>query len=164
MRAFLLLAFFPSLGIAAESVKLGNSSAEIVLLETDEGAFLKIVLPDGKIQNEEGIGQEFVPMLFAGEERQLIAIDLDKDGNEEFFVRGLVPPQAGAVLVYRYQRGSFSPMAFASEGFLLVDATAPVRVNKEGGIQADILQKVSGKTKVEKLNWAFENGKFLEKK
>ncbi len=150
---------------AAETVNLGAAGrAGVTLEEGDDGASLSIVLPGGKVQEEAGLGQEFVPMALEGRELKLIQIDLDKDGAEEFLVRGLVPPQAGAVFVYKFSGGKFVLMPFGAEEQLMVDAAAPVRVGKDGKISADIVSKSSGKTKIEKLNWAFENGKFVEKK
>lgn len=164
--AFYSLILLPAVAFAAtESVDLGRAGrAGVSLEENDEGAALKIFLPGGKVQNEEGLGQEFVPIMIEGKEHRLVQIDLDKDGAEEFCVRAIVPPASGAMFCYRFHDGKFAALPFGAEEFLVVDAAAPVRLGKDGKITADIVVKSSGNSKIEKLNWAFENGKFVEKK
>jgi hypothetical protein len=107
-----------------------------------EGVLLEIALPDGRSQSFPKLGLELVSIDGKGG-AGLIARDLNGDGVDELLVRGSVPPERGALLVFRWDRtvGEFAPVDFTNDRdqttkYLLVDASLPVAIDGNGNIEA----------------------------
>lgn len=108
-----------------------------------EGVLLEIALPGGGAQNFPGLGQALVAIDGKPNGAPLVARDLNGDGVDEIIIRGAVPPDRGAMLVFRWDGGAqeFVPVDFTDDRdrtnkFLVVDAREPVILNGSGVIEA----------------------------
>lgn len=130
---------------ATVSAKIGrgqSAQATASVIE-NEGVLLEIALPDGRAQSFPQLGVELVPLTGKQGDRALLARDLDRDGTDEIIIRGAVPPKAGAVLIFRWDRaaGEFLPVAFTNDRdqttkYLVVDVAGPVLIDDSGTIEA----------------------------
>jgi hypothetical protein len=121
----------------------GQSAQATASVVANEGVLLEIALPGGRAQSFPQLGVEMVPLSGKQGDRALIARDLDGDGVDEIVIRGSVPPKAGAVLVFRWDRtvGEFVPVEFTNDRdqttkYLVVDFAAPVLIDQSGTIEA----------------------------
>lgn len=167
MPGMILSLFMAALSLAAEPARtltlpIEKGEAKISLQEKDQSVSLSIRLPDGKTQDEEGLGEEPVPFNFQGKAAYLAALDLDKDGQKEFAVRVSVPPQAGALYFFRWDGKKFLPVGDGKEDFLLVDLAAPVEVAKDGEVTAKAPVRTEKGTRMETLRWKYAAGKFVK--
>jgi hypothetical protein len=127
----------------AARIGAGQSAQATASVVTNEGVLLEIALPDGRAQSFAQLGLEMVPLSGKQGDRALVARDLDGDGVDEILIRGSVPPKAGAVLVFRWDRaaGEFVPVEFTNDRdqttkYLVVDLAAPVLIGPAGTIEA----------------------------
>lgn len=163
-----LCALIPAASASAkepQTVDLGKAGKAAVVLDESDGASLVIQLPNGKIQSEQGIGDEFVPLQFNGKKVFLAAVDFDGDGVQEFVVRATIPPISGILFVYRWspKEQKFLPLRFAEDEFLPVDIAAPVTVSK-GEIKAHVIVRSTENEefKVKESSWTWHNGAFAK--
>ncbi|MEX2126818.1 MAG: hypothetical protein WD871_01050 [Xanthobacteraceae bacterium] len=108
-----------------------------------EGVLLEIALPGGRSQSFPQLGTELVAIDGKPDGSGLLARDLNGDGVDEIVIRGLVPPERGALLVFRWDRsaGEFVPVEFTDDRdqttkFLVVDGRLPVLIDGAGTIEA----------------------------
>ena len=106
-----------------------------------EGVLLEFLLPDGRTQSFPQLGEALVP-LDGKSGPGLLARDLNGDGVDEVIIRGSVPPDRGAMLVFRWERtaGEFVPVTFTDDRerttpFAVVDAREPVLLQPNGAIE-----------------------------
>ncbi len=104
-----------------------------------EGVLLEIALPGGAAQSFPGLGQALVAIDGRPAGASLVARDLNGDGIDEIIIRGAVPPERGAMLVFRWDGGAgeFAPVDFTDDRdrttkFLVVDPREPVLF--QGGV------------------------------
>jgi hypothetical protein len=125
------------------SARIGaGQTARVTASVAGEGVLLEIALPDGRSQSFPKLGLELVAIDGKGG-AGLIARDLNGDGVDELLVRGSVPPERGALLVFRWDRivGEFVPVDFTNDRdqttkYLVVDASLPVAIDGNGNIEA----------------------------
>jgi len=126
-----------------------------------EGAYLEIGLPKG-VQRFDGIGEQLMSLRMNGRETLLAVVDFNGDGIDEIIVRGSVPPEASAILVYQWdgQKGEYVPVEFTNDQdeekpFLFADAKNPVSIDKNGiEIQAERIDQNGRKASfVERYKW-----------
>jgi hypothetical protein len=138
--------------IAPSSAQPTNVSARIGAGQTaritaasvsGEGVLLEIALPSGRSQNFPQLGTELVAIDGKPGGAGLVVRDLNGDGVDEILVRGAVPPERGALLVFRWDRtsGEFVPIEFTNDRdqttkYLIVDASLPVEIDANGNIEA----------------------------
>lgn len=166
---FLLLSSFlvPALAPAAEAhaVILGDRGKAEVSLNDRDGATLSIRLPGGKTQKEAELGDEFVPFYFESKRpSEIVAVDFDGDGVEEFVVRASIPPIDGALMIYYWDSPAkrFKPYTYEGDDYLPVDATAPVKVSASGRIQARVLLYGEGDEPTTEIQaWRLQGRKFI---
>ena len=108
-----------------------------------EGVLLEIALPNGRSQSFSQLGVELVAIDGRPGGPGLIARDLNGDGVDEILIRGSVPPERGALLVFRWDRatGEYVPIEFTDDRdqttkYLVVDANLPVTFGENGAIEA----------------------------
>jgi hypothetical protein len=108
-----------------------------------EGVLLEIALPDGRSQSFPQLGAELVAIDGKPGSAGLLARDLNGDGIDEILIRGSVPPERGALLVFRWERsaGEYVPIEFTNDRdqttkYLVVDASLPVTIGENGAIEA----------------------------
>ncbi len=162
---FSLLFFFNG-HAQAETVQLGKDGQAEISLEENKLTKVNISLPGKKSQSIGGIGSEFVPFTFDGEETEIAVLDLDKDGVEEFAVRLIVPPQAGALHVFRWnkRKKEFEPITFPHGKFLMASAFDSLSLSRDGKIEFTV--KIYGDdgapSKKVKDSCSFKDGEFRE--
>jgi hypothetical protein len=108
-----------------------------------EGVLLEIALPSGRSQSFPQLGTELVAIDGKPGGAGLVARDLNGDGVDEVLVRGAVPPERGALLVFRWDRtsGEFAPVEFTNDRdqttkYLVVDPSLPIEIDPNGNIEA----------------------------
>jgi hypothetical protein len=104
-----------------------------------EGVLLEFALPNGQTQSFPQLGQTMVPIDGMPGGRGLLARDLNGDGVDEVIIRGSVPPDRGAMLIFRWDRsiGEYVPLEFTDDRdrtakYLVVDPKEPVILNGNG--------------------------------
>jgi hypothetical protein len=108
-----------------------------------EGVLLEIALPSGRSQSFPQLGTDLVAIDGKPGGAGLLVRDLNGDGVDEVLIRGAVPPERGALLVFRWDRmtGEYVPIEFTDDRdhttkYLVVDATLPVAIDDKGNIEA----------------------------
>ncbi len=104
-----------------------------------EGVLLEFALPNGQAQSFPQLGEAMVPIDGTPAGRGLLARDLNGDGVDEVLIRSSVPPDRGAMLVFRWDRttGEYVPIEFTDDRdrttkYLVVDPKEPVVLNGNG--------------------------------
>lgn len=129
-------AVFPSFAqdvLASARIGAGRTATATAKPVDGEGVLLEIALPGGGAQSFPGLGQALVPIDGKPGGAGLLARDLNGDGVDEIIIRGAVPPERGAMLVFRWDSaaGEFVPVDFTDDRdrtnkFLVVDVREPV--------------------------------------
>jgi hypothetical protein len=108
-----------------------------------QGVLLEIALPGGRSQSFPQLGMELVAIDGKPGGAGLLARDLNGDGVDEVLIRGSVPPERGALLVFRWDRstGEYVPVDFTDDRdqttkYLVVDGELPVTIGENGEIEA----------------------------
>lgn len=163
LKIALMLVAFSLSAHAEEILNLGAEGRAAVDMQDVNGEFvLTVRLPNGRPQK---IREEFVPFEFEDSQAAIGIADFDGDGTEEFVVRAMIPPQSGALYIYRYssKEKKFVPMVTgksADDTFLPVDAVAPVRINRDGTVTARIIERTEfGESTVDR-RYRLVRGKF----
>ena len=111
-----------------------------------EGVLLEIALPGGGSQSFPSLGEALVPIDGRPGGAGLLARDRNGDGIDEIVIRGSVPPERGAMLIFQWDRGAgeFVPVDFTDDldqtnKFLVVDAKEPVVLHGSGIIEAQFM-------------------------
>ncbi len=91
---------------------LGTASVETGQSET--GVQLTITVSGAEPQVFDGVGDALVPIRAGGRSAPVIALDIDRDGIDEIFVRTSAQ-QRGVLIVFRWDAssGSYAPVTFA---------------------------------------------------
>jgi hypothetical protein len=120
----------------------GGQTAQVRAAPTGaDGVLLEFLLPNGRSQSFPQLGESLIPLDGKGG-AGLVARDLNGDGVDEVLIRGLVPPDKGALLVFRWNQsaGEFVPLTFTDDRdrtnpFAVVDARQPVILHPSGEIE-----------------------------
>jgi hypothetical protein len=132
-----LLAGAGSGPLAAQEIaaRTPQGVAQIGAAPGENGIRLTIALAGAEPQLFDGIGEALVPLRAGNRSAQLLAIDIDRDGIDEIFVRTM-QGQRGVLLVFRWDAGSngYAPVTFtedtgAPKPYLIVHQSQPVSVN-----------------------------------
>lgn len=106
-----------------------------------QGVLLEFLLPDGRSQSFPQLGESLVP-IDGRSGSGLVARDLNGDGLDEIVIRGSVPPERGAMLVFRWDKatGEFVPINFTDDSdqttpYAVVDAREPIVLHPSGTIE-----------------------------
>jgi hypothetical protein len=131
---------------ATARIGAGQAAGATARLVEGEGVLLEIALPNGTTQSFPQLGESLVPIDGKPGGAGLIARDLNGDGVDELVIRGSVPPERGAMLVFQWDRagGEFVPVSFTDDRdrtnkFLVVDAKEPVILQGSGAIEAQFV-------------------------
>jgi hypothetical protein len=131
---------------ATARIGAGQAAGATARLVAGEGVLLEIALPNGITQSFPQLGEALVPIDGKPGGAGLIARDLNGDGVDELVIRGSVPPERGAMLVFQWDRaaGEFVPVDFTDDRdrtnkFLVFDAKEPVILHGSGAIEAQFV-------------------------
>jgi hypothetical protein len=132
-------------GTATARIGAGQTVQAKAAPKGSEGVLLEFLLPDGRTQNFEQLGEALVA-IDGKAGPGLLARDLNGDGVDEVILRGSVPPDRGAMLVFRWERtaGEFVPVTFTDDRdrtnpFAVVDAKEPVVLHANGNIEVQFV-------------------------
>jgi hypothetical protein len=124
----------------------GQTATAAAKVVNGEGVLLEIALPGGGTQSFPSLGESLVPIDGKPGGAGLLARDLNGDGIDEVIIRGSVPPERGAMLIFQWSRaaGEFVPVEFTDDRdrtnkFLVVDAKEPVILQASGAIEAQFV-------------------------
>jgi hypothetical protein len=127
---------------ATARIGAGQTARATAAAVSGEGILLQIALPDGRSQSFPQLGVDLVA-IDGKAGPALLARDLNGDGVDEVIIRGAVPPDRGALLVFRWDRAAaeFIPIEFTNDRdqttkYLVVDGILPVTIGENGGIEA----------------------------
>ena len=132
---------------AGAVARIGGGQTVKISAVPDAGAIrLEFALPGEKRQSFPNLGTELVSFSGKANDKALIAHDIDGDGIDEIFLRALVPPQTGAMVVFRWSpaRGEYEPVEFTNDRdqktkFLVVDPALPIAIDPAGMIEAQFV-------------------------
>ena len=127
--------------------RIGGGQTVKISAAPDAGVILlEFALPGEKKQSFPNLGTELVSFSGKPDDKALIALDIDGDGIDEIFLRALVPPQTGAMVVFRWNAtlGEYEPVEFTNDRdqktkFLVVDPVLPVSIEPAGMIEAQFV-------------------------
>lgn len=132
----LALAFAPAAAAQEASARTPLGTAQIETATGENGIRLSITVSGTEPQIFDGIGETLVPLRAGNRSGPVIALDIDRDGIDEIFVRTTVPGNRGVLIVFRwnasgnhYEATNFSESTGAPKQYLIVNATQPVTVN-----------------------------------
>jgi hypothetical protein len=157
---------------ARASVRIGagqTATASARLVE-GEGVLLEIALPGGGAQSFPQLGETLVPINGKPGGAGLLARDLNGDGVDEVVIRGSVPPERGAMLVFQWDRatGEFVPVEFTDDRdrtnkFLVVDAREPVILHGSGSIEAQfVASRPDGRRSAHVARYRWDGKGFIQ--
>jgi hypothetical protein len=141
MRYFLfpLLLLFVAHAASAETLTARGANGATAAVETglgEKGVQLSITVGDNEPQLFDGIGDALVPLRAGNRTAPVIALDVDRDGIDEIFVRTSYQGQRGLLIVFRWNPAAnqYAPVSFiedtgAQKSYLLVHLSQPVSVN-----------------------------------
>lgn len=116
-----------------------RGAAQIEAAQSENGVRLTITVAGTEPQVFDGVGDALVPLRAGNRSGPLLALDIDRDGIDEIFVRTSSQGQRGVLIVFRWDPGSnaYAPVTFtedtgAPKPYLIVHLTQPVAV--QGGV------------------------------
>ncbi len=116
VSAFVLSAVISSAASHAQQIAartpLGTAAVETG--QTESGVQLTVSVTGAEPQIFDGVGDALVPMRAGGRSAPVIAVDIDRDGIDEIFVR-TSSQQRGVLIVFRWDASSnsYAPVTFA---------------------------------------------------
>lgn len=120
------------------SARTPNGQATVETTQTEGGVRLSISVAGTEPQVFDGVGDALVPLKAGPKTGPVVALDIDRDGVDEIFVRTSAQ-QRGVLIVFRWDAATneYAPVNFAEDTgapkpYLIVHATQPVSVN--GGV------------------------------
>lgn len=133
----LALAALPSVAAAQElTARTLRGIASIETAQGENGVRLTIAAADAEPQVFDGVGDALVPLRAGNRSGPVLALDIDRDGIDEIFVRTSSQGQRGVLIVFRWDAaaGAYAPVSFTEESgqpksYLFVHLTQPVSVN-----------------------------------
>jgi hypothetical protein len=141
LRAVVLLLpalfLFAAVPVSAQQVtaRTPQGAAAIETTQSENGLRLTIAVPGLEPQVFDGVGTALVPLRAGNRTAAVIALDIDRDGIDEIFVRTSAQ-QRGVLLVFRWDAGTseFAPVMFSEDGgapkpYLIVHVTQSVSIN-----------------------------------
>ena len=113
-----------------------GAAVEIETGQSEKGVQLSISVAGGEPQLFDGIGDALVPLRAGNRSGPVIALDVDRDGIDEIFVRTSLQGQRGLLLVFRWNAAAnqYVPVSFSEDtgtakSYLFVHLSQPVLVN-----------------------------------
>jgi hypothetical protein len=143
MRRFFALLVPATLWIAAASsaqaqqiaARTPQGTAAVETVQSENGVRLTIAVAGAEPQVFDGVGEALVPLRAGNRSGPVIALDIDRDGIDEIFLRSSAQ-QRGVLIVFRWDAGSnqYAPVTFtedtgAPKSYLFVHLSQPVSVN-----------------------------------
>lgn len=110
--------------------------AAIEATRSENGVQLTISVAGAEPQVFDGVGDALVPLRAGNRTAPLIALDIDRDGLDEIFVRTSAQGQRGVLIVFRWDTAAneYAPVSFTEDTgspkpYLIVHFTQPVSIN-----------------------------------
>lgn len=143
MRRFYALLVLATALIAAVSTasaqqivaRTPQGAAAVETAQSEGGVRLSIGIAGAEPQVFDGVGEALVPMRAGSRSGPVIAMDIDRDGVDEIFVR-TSSQQRGVLIVFRWDASAseFAPVTFTEDSgspkpYLFVDLSQPVSVS-----------------------------------
>lgn len=137
--AFLSVLLFAASGANAQSLEaraVGGAAAIVEAGPSENGVKLTIAVAGREPQVFDGVGDALVPLRASGRSGPLLALDIDRDGIDEIFIRTSTQGRAGVLIVFRWDAasGAYAPVTFTEDTggakpYLMVDLSQPVSIN-----------------------------------
>jgi hypothetical protein len=132
----LLLIAITSASAQQISARTPQGAALVETEQTEQGVRLTIAVAGAEPQIFDGVGDALVPLRAGNRSGPVIALDIDRDGVDEIFVRTSSQGQRGVLIVFRWDAGAsqYAPVTFAEDTgspkpYLIVHVTQSVSVN-----------------------------------
>jgi hypothetical protein len=134
---FAMLLALPAAPLSAQEItaRTTQGPARVEAAPGENGLRLSITLAAGEPQVFDGVGEALVPLRAGNQTAPLIALDIDRDGIDEIFLRTTVPLQRGVLIVFRWNTGgsyyeavNFTEDTGSPKPYLIVNMTQPVTV------------------------------------
>ncbi len=133
--ALMLLAAVSSASAQQALARTPLGAATIEAAQGENGVRLTISVAGAEPQVFDGVGDALVPLRAGNHSGPVVALDIDRDGIDEIFVRSSAQGQRGVLLVFRWDAAAnqYAPVTFAEDSgapkpYLIVHLTQPVSV------------------------------------
>ncbi len=110
--------------------------ASVETAQSENGIRLTIAVSGAEPQVFDGVGDMLVPLRAGNRSAPILALDIDRDGIDEIFVRTSARGQRGVLIVFRWDAGAneYAPVTFAEDTgspkpYLIVHLSQPVSVS-----------------------------------
>jgi hypothetical protein len=130
----ILLTAATSLSAQEITARTPQGAALVMTEQSESGVRLTITTGSGEPQVFDGVGDALVPLRAGNRSGAVIALDINRDGVDEIFVR-TSSQQRGVLIVFRWDPGAneYAPVTFAEDTgapkpYLFVHLSQPVSV------------------------------------
>lgn len=175
MRRTLFLTLFAvfclTQGTHAQSLTARGDGGSAVTIETgqsEKGVILSIAFPGREPQIFDGVGEVLVPLRAGNRSGAVLAVDIDRDGVDEIFVRSASQGQQGVLIVFRWNAaaGEYAPINFtedtgATRPYLMVHVSQAVSVNGNV-IEANHDKTENGRTRYRVFRYRWDGNGFTQ--
>lgn len=144
-----------------------QGAAAVEASQSEAGVRLTITFGGAEPQIFDGVGDALVPLRAGNRSGPIIALDIDRDGIDEIFVRTSAQ-ERGVLIVFRWDAtsGQYAPVTFAEstgspKSYLLVDLSQPVSVNGTT-VEANHDAVVGGRKRLRVFRYRWTGSGFQE--
>lgn len=154
-------------GAQEASARTPLGPATIKTGQSENGIRLNIAVAGAEPQVFDGIGEALVPLRAGNRSGSILALDIDRDGIDEIFVRTSVR-ERGLLLVFRWDPAAngYAPVSFTEETgapkqYLLVHLSQPVTV-KGNTIEANHDSSEGGRKRLRVFRYRWDGAGFTQ--
>lgn len=164
----LLIAHATSLSAQEIAARTPQGAASIVSEQTEAGVRLTVSVAGAEPQVFEGVGDALVPLRAGNRSGPVLALDIDRDGIDEIFVRTTTQGQRGVLIVFRWDASAsqYAPVSFTEDAgapkpYLLVHLSQPVSVNGDT-IEANNDSESGGRKRQRVFRYRWDGSGFAQ--
>lgn len=147
---------------------VGGSAVAVETGQSEKGVILSISPAGFEPQVFDGVGDMLVPLRAGNQTGAVLALDIDRDGIDEIFVRSSQGGQQGVLIVFRWDgsAGQYVPVNFVEDigttrPYLMVHVSQPVSVNGIT-VEANHDKTDNGRTRLRVFRYRWDGNGFAQ--
>ena len=157
-------------GLSAQEIaaRTPQGAASVLTEQTEAGVRLTISVAGTEPQVFDGVGDALVPLRAGNRSGPVLALDIDRDGIDEIFVRTSTQGQRGVLIVFRWDAAAshYAPVTFTEDAgapkpYLLVHFSQPVSVNGDT-IEANNDSESGGRKRLRVFRYRWDGNGFAQ--
>jgi hypothetical protein len=163
--AFVLAATFSTASAQDVTARTPQGAAAVSVEQSENGVRLTITVAGAEPQVFDGVGDALVPLRAGNRSGAVLAIDIDRDGVDEIFIR-TSSQQRGVLIVFRWDAGAneYAPVTFTEDtggpkSYLIVHLSQPVSVSGTV-VEANHDSTNGGKKRLRVFRYRWNGGGF----